>query len=256
MHSWFDDIRAKLRMNFQEGEIRLDEDRMIMIHLDAFGAFRRELIDTLGSAEARGLLMRMGYAAGARDAELARRLRGEHDLLDAFEIGPLLHAFEGLVAVEPARIDIDVARGRHHVLQTWRNSAEASAHLATLGVSKAPICWMQIGYASGYNSAFFGRSILFRETACRGMGHENCEIEGRPAQEWPDAEDDVAFLKPTSFVNRSFGTSTAATLSQFEMIGVSPSFISACRQVERVAGKTVTSRPEAVSIRRMFRLIP
>ena len=47
---------------------------------------------------------------------------------------------------------------------------------------------MQIGYASGYSSAFMGKRILFRETECSSMGAQHCRIVGKPVEEWQDAE--------------------------------------------------------------------
>jgi transcriptional regulator with GAF, ATPase, and Fis domain len=161
--------------------------------------------------------------------------------MDAFSVGPALHSLEGLVVVEPIRIEIDVEKGVHYVEQFWRNSAEASAHLSIFGVSGIPACWMQIGYASGYNSAFFGRSIIFREVECRGMGHEHCRIVGRPAAEWEDASEDASFLQPVSFVNRSLvEKQSSQELTRSDMIGASPGFISTCRQLEKVAATDAT----------------
>jgi DNA-binding NtrC family response regulator/predicted hydrocarbon binding protein len=235
------DLFERLTFRAEQGEIWLDQQRMLLLHLSAFASFRRELVDALGATAARGLLTRMGYAAGSRDAEFARRVRSDAKLMDAFSVGPALHSLEGLVVVEPVEIDIDVERGVHHVEQLWHNSAEASAHLSLFGVSGIPVCWMQIGYASGYNSAFFGRSIIFRETECCGMGHEHCRIVGRPAEEWDDAGEDISFLRPTSFVNRSLiEKGTSEDFARNDMIGASPGFVSTCRQLERVAPTSAT----------------
>ncbi|MFX8937902.1 V4R domain-containing protein, partial [Acinetobacter baumannii] len=93
-----------------------------------------------------------------------------------FAVGPQLHALEGFVAVEPVRIDIDVERGVHYVEQIWHDSAEALAHIEAVGFSSEAVCWMQVGYASGFNSALFGRPILFKEIECSGTGAAHCRI--------------------------------------------------------------------------------
>jgi hypothetical protein len=56
----------------ESGQIWLNENRMLLVHAEAQALLRRELIDTLGMERAQGLLMRMGYASGVRDAERAR----------------------------------------------------------------------------------------------------------------------------------------------------------------------------------------
>ena len=63
-----EDLRTRLRFCPDTGQIWLHEHRMLLIHADAQGTIRRELIDTLGFDRARGLLMRMGYEAGSHDA--------------------------------------------------------------------------------------------------------------------------------------------------------------------------------------------
>ena len=60
-------LRSRLRFNVDEGQIWLDENRMLLLHARAIGALRRELIDTVGDHEARGMLVRMGFVAGMQD---------------------------------------------------------------------------------------------------------------------------------------------------------------------------------------------
>jgi hypothetical protein len=68
------DLRSKLKFSFETGEIWLGENRMMLMHVAAMGAFRTEIIQSLGLERARGLLVRLGYASGVRDAELAKSL--------------------------------------------------------------------------------------------------------------------------------------------------------------------------------------
>ncbi|MFX8071334.1 XylR N-terminal domain-containing protein, partial [Acinetobacter baumannii] len=73
---------------------------MLLVHSGALAALRAELIRSLGPDRAAGLLMRMGYHSGVRDAETARRLVGDGPYEDVFLIGPALHQLEGVVEVE------------------------------------------------------------------------------------------------------------------------------------------------------------
>ncbi|MFZ2628809.1 MAG: XylR N-terminal domain-containing protein, partial [Rugosibacter sp.] len=101
----FDDLVSRLHLAPETGQIWLDGKRMFMLHLSAFGALRRELIESLGIDQARGLLTRMGHQSGSRDAELVNTLRKGSNVYDAFSIGPQLHAVEGVVRVEPITLD-------------------------------------------------------------------------------------------------------------------------------------------------------
>src|SRR5208282_1686194 len=66
------ELRSRVHFSSETGHIWLHEHRMLLVHADAQASLRKELIDTLGLERARGLLTRMGYASGVRDAELAR----------------------------------------------------------------------------------------------------------------------------------------------------------------------------------------
>ena len=107
------DIAARLRFAPEDGRIWLDDERAILLRASVFAGLRRELLESLGEDEARGLLTRIGYSAGAHDARLAINLRGSRNLTDVFAVGPQMHAREGFVAVEPIRIEIDVEKGVH-----------------------------------------------------------------------------------------------------------------------------------------------
>ncbi|WP_218578838.1 sigma-54-dependent Fis family transcriptional regulator [Vineibacter terrae] len=248
------DLAAHLRFSPQSGHIWLHDKRMLLIHAEAMGVLRRELIDSIGLDHARGLLTRMGYYAGARDAEIARKVRAQTSLHDMFIVGPQLHALSGIVQVETVRLDIDVERGRFDGEFLWKASSEDDEHIRHYGVGHEPACWMQIGYASGYTSEFMGRPILFRETECRAMGNEICRIVGRPVEDWTDAADDVRFLQIESFTKglsaaaatpRADAPRTAAgklptAFGDDDMVGASPGFNSTCQMVKRVASTRAT----------------
>jgi len=105
------DLRDLVRFSEKDGTIWLGESRMVLMHTSALGSLRKELVGSVGKEHARRLLTRMGYAAGARDAELAKRIRGERSLTDAFFTGPQLHMLEGIVRVTPISLSMDIEKG-------------------------------------------------------------------------------------------------------------------------------------------------
>ena len=109
-----DDLRAQVHFCSETGQIWLREHRMLLVHAEAQALLRKELIDTLGMSRARGLLMRMGYASGARDAEIARTRSQSASDLDAFMTGPQLHTLEGIVRVVPLQLEFDRAAGHFY----------------------------------------------------------------------------------------------------------------------------------------------
>ena len=195
------DLRQLLRFAADSGLIWLGETRMVLMHATALSELRKELINSVGMEQARRILTRMGFAAGKRDAELARKIRKSSNTLDAFVVGPQLHMLEGAVQVEPVHIDIDVERGRFLGEFIWHHSWEAEAHVKEFGKSEDPACWMQIAFASGYTSSFMGRFILFREVECAATGQPHCRIIGKPVEEWPDAHEYTPYYEADSIVS-------------------------------------------------------
>ena len=188
------DLRARLRFCPETGQIWLHEHRMILIHAEAQAILRRELIETLGMDRARGLLTRMGYAAGKIDFELARtRNRGSGDL-EAFMAGPQLHMLEGIAKVTTTALEYDRDAGTFYGDFLWENSWEAQWHKSHFGANSEPVCWSQIGYACAYASAFMGRPILYKEVECAGMGEDHCRIIGKPLEEWDDVNEYTRFF--------------------------------------------------------------
>ncbi len=197
-----DELRAQVHFCAETGQIWLHEHRMLLVHAEAQALLRKELIDTLGMSRARGLLMRMGYASGARDAELARARSQNASDIDAFMTGPSLHTLEGIVRVVPIRIEFDRAAGHFYGEFRWENSWEGQWHRHFYGTHHEPVCWTQIGYACGYTSTFMGRPILYKEVECSGMGANHCRIIGKPIAEWDDAEEHQKFFSPESIADQ------------------------------------------------------
>jgi DNA-binding NtrC family response regulator/predicted hydrocarbon binding protein len=196
------DLRRLLRFTPEDGSIWLGERRMVLLHTAALAALRHDLITSVGGDHARRILTRMGYACGLRDAEFAKRLRGERSWNEMFLVGPQLHMLEGAARVTPLKTDIDVATGRFYGEYRWDHSWEAYAHREKLGLADEPSCWILLGYASGYTSAFMGRLVLFKETACAACGADHCQIVGKPIEEWPDGEAQRAYFQPDSLLQK------------------------------------------------------
>ena len=160
---------------------------MLLLHARAFAALRKELLDSLGVQRARGLLVRLGFSSGQRDGEFAvKERRGGMRTEDAFMLGPQLHSIEGVAHVEMVRLEIDLTRKHFFGEFLWESAWECEAHVADLGYGEDPQCWSQIGYASGYTSAFMGRLVLYKEVECHSMGDSRCRIIGQPAEDWND----------------------------------------------------------------------
>lgn len=199
-----DDLLSQIRFDPAHGKIWLNEQRMLLYHASGMGLLRKELIDSLGSQRARGLMMRFGYHSGWKDAALARKLRPEITTADAFLVGPQLACIKGLVQVEPLELAFDVDAGTFIGRFEWTDSYEAETHLQHYGVAREPVCWTIIGYASGYTTYYMGKTIIFKEEVCAGCGDPHCRIVGKPAEEWADRAEIERLLLPDPIAEELF----------------------------------------------------
>lgn len=240
------DLWSKLRFEPQTGAVWLDEQRMLLVHSGALAALRAELIRSLGPDRAAGLLMRMGYHSGVRDAETARRLVGDGPYEDVFLIGPALHQLEGVVEVETVACELDVARGHFHGEFIWHEGWEAGAHLAEFGVGDRCTCWNQLGYATGYVSAFLSRPVRFVETHCRARGDAQCRIVGEAGPHITRADDpflpdDIgAQIERMAQEISALRAALEPVSPPHDLVGRAPAFLKAFRLLERAAGTDIT----------------
>ena len=243
------DLRRLVHFSAEDGTIWLGENRMVLLHVAALAELRKELFNLVGPEQARRILTRMGYACGTRDAELARKLRTGQDPIAAFVVGPQLHMLEGSVQVTPVKIEMDIAAGTFYGEFIWNNSWEAQAHAEEFGPQHDPVCWMLLGYASGYTSAFMDRFVLFKEVECSACGPDHCRIIGKPLAEWPDGAEHSAYYEADAIVSRLLELVTQVDVlrSSFKeprqienLIGDSPAFLRAYQLVSKAARTNVT----------------
>lgn len=238
-----------LRFNADTGHIWLDEQRMLLLHARALAALRKELFDSLGVERARGLLIRMGFASGQRDGELAvKQRRAGLKTHDAFLLGPQLHSIEGVVSVEKVQLDINLAQGQFYGEFLWTNSWEDEVNISDFGFGDDPACWTQIGYASGYTSTFMGQLVVYKEVECRSQGDALCRIVGQPADRWND-DAYVAYFQPQPFaaqlIDYQIGLDQLRSVQarrryDSKLVGVSPGFREAFELLSRAADNAIT----------------
>ena len=226
------------------GAIWLGDRRMVLLHTAALAALRQDLISSVGPDHARRLLTRMGYASGLRDAEFAKKTRSDRSLSEMFLVGPQLHMLEGAARVTPLKLEFDIASGHFNGEFRWDDSWEAYAHRQKYGVVDEPACWMLLGYASGYTTAFMGRLILFKEVACAACGADYCHIAGQPIEDWPDGEahrqyfaDDslLQTIETLSLQVEALKSTLEPTAAGGAMIGASKAFRRAHELMQRAA---------------------
>lgn len=187
------DLRELLSFSPSGGIIRFMGKRALLFDAVALGLLRKELIDSLGTAAARSILTRFGYAHGRRTAEA---LRQEFpSLLEDSQTGPRLHTLLGLVEVANSR-RTDGTSDEPVVEGDWINSYEVEQHLLHIGRSSEPVCWSLAGFAGGYVSAWAGREVYFIESRCCAKGDAICHMEGRFREKWgPELDEHLQYYQ-------------------------------------------------------------
>ncbi|MCC5857321.1 MAG: sigma 54-interacting transcriptional regulator [Ectothiorhodospiraceae bacterium] len=244
------ELASRLHLSFRSGHISLEGQRMVLLHTSALASLRRELVETLGMHRARGVLTRMGYASGQHDADMVRRMMPDACDNDLMSLGPQLHSLEGIVDVTPIRFEIDVAAGQFYGEFAWDNSHEAEGHLEQFGLHFDPVCWTQIGYASGYTSAVMRKPVLYREVQCRGRGDERCMIVGKLVSEWGDeVAEELRYFEPQRVADQivelqnqveHLRYSIDEKMESVDLVGGSPAFRETTAMIEKAASSDVT----------------
>lgn len=240
------EISSRLRFSFETGQIWLDEERMMLMHSSSLTALRKELIDTLGTERTRGILTRIGYAAGLRDAEIVKAsYKGLSDL-ELLHKGPLLHALEGMVKVELKDVEIDIKNGRYYIDAIWRNSLEHQIHQNLFGPSHYPIAWNELGHATGYVSGIMNRFILHKQIEITPLGPR---FIGMPLEEWDEVSQELKYYQSDSIVEHiltlqdqveDLRKSLPQSILPVDVIGDSPRFQEAWSLAKKASSSTVT----------------
>ncbi|WP_421956390.1 sigma 54-interacting transcriptional regulator [Polaromonas sp.] len=191
------ELADKLQFTPAEGRIWLADRRMVLLQSETFAALRAELVESLGPHGARGLLTRLGYHAGCRDAELAWKFAGHNASdIDVARTGAVLHALQGFAVSQTVVAGTSSGSDDFYAEWLWKDSIEDDAHIASHGIGGDPACWMEVGYSSGYLSTSMGRRILTREIECRASGQAQCRVVAKPVDRWEDAHEDLQYLEP------------------------------------------------------------
>jgi hypothetical protein len=139
--------------------------------------------------------MRLGFLSGRADARFVRTGWPGLHIDDAFTAGTRLHTFSGVVRVEPVFIEVDFRKKRFAGEFNWYDSVEAADFVRNNQHTTEPVCWTQLGYASGYASEFFDMLIVYKEVQCAAEGHAHCRVVGKPADLWGPNDPEVMLFR-------------------------------------------------------------
>lgn len=190
-------------MQFREGRVSFHGRRLILHDLHALGQFRRDLIEMMGSDQARRILTRKGFFWGQNDAAAMQSLYAWDSVEEWLKAGPMLVRIAGLSEGEMQIRRLELPAGAIELELVWQNSSEVEQHRNEFGRAEQPVCWALVGYASGYASYCLQRSIYFVETRCQATGAPDCAAVGKDLASWGgEIEPHIAFFHATDIKRR------------------------------------------------------
>lgn len=173
-----------LHFSPEQGKIFLKDSRVIVFDAAALGMLRKDLIDTLGLDRAKGFLIRYGWSCGFEAAMSIKEQFQWDNEMEWIYAGPTMHTLEGYVLAQPNIIDVNRQKGTWLIDVNWTNSFEAEQHIMHFGHHHEPVCWLLVGYAGGYGTAYLGKKVIYKEVECVGQGDEHCRVVGKTVEEW------------------------------------------------------------------------
>lgn len=178
------ELKLQEIIEFSNGQINLKGRRLMLHDIRAFGQLRKDLVEMVGIDQARQVFTRFGFFWGNADAAAMTRIFEWDSLTEWLKAGPHMHALQGVSRTVVKSMNMDPEQGKFHAEITWHDSAEAEAHLAESGRADDCICWILVGYASGYATFCFGKNIYFVEKKCRARGDRVCTAIGKDEISW------------------------------------------------------------------------
>ena len=177
-------LKENLKFDPENGVVTFGSQRMVIFSAHAIGRLMSKLMD-VGGVELAQVMMRIfGEAAGRDDAKLLKVEFSPDTDLDWLAMGPTLHTWEGIVKAVPTALEFDRDSGQFFMQGNWLNSFIAEQYVKLYGPTTFPVCWMLVGYATGYGSEFFGTPLVCRETMCVAKGDPHCQFTIKPPDDW------------------------------------------------------------------------
>ena len=179
-----DDLMLEELIEFSYGNVNLKQRRLIVHDVNALFQFRIDLVGMLGVHQMRRLLTRYGSFWGQADASAMQRVFEWDSPEEWIRAGTRLLSLQGMGRCAITSLAMDGGVGSFKMAITMYNTVEAEEYLTNSGQTEHAVCYMMMGYLSGYMSFCMNRNIYFIEEACRAKGDPACSSLGMEREPW------------------------------------------------------------------------
>jgi len=178
------DLKIEELIDFSEGWLSLKGRRLVIQDIHAFTQLRKDLLETIGIEQTRGILTRFGFFWGQADAAAMKRIFEWDNLREWILAGPRLQSIQGIARCVVKSLELDENSRNFRMEIIWNDCFEAREHLIEFGKGDQPMCWIMAGYSSGYATFCLKRDIYFMEEKCRARGDRVCMATGMEREAW------------------------------------------------------------------------
>ena len=174
-----EDLKFEELVHFTQESVKMHGRKLIVHDLHALGQLQRDLIKMLGFIEARRIMTRFGYFWGQADASSMQRNFTWDSQVEILKTGSKLIMLQGMGKTELIINEFNEKIEHYNVEIICNDSSMAETHIAEMGTSEYSVCWLLIGYASGYATFCLGKSVYFIEKECIAKGDSCCRVIGK-----------------------------------------------------------------------------
>jgi sugar diacid utilization regulator/predicted hydrocarbon binding protein len=178
-----------LQISHVDGLLNTENERALLIPVNAFGILQRDLIKNIGIDRMKSFFFNYGWKLGEADAKDILKIPNL-SLKEKIFYATKYHEAKGHVRTEIGEEHVEFDENGKIIsfkfTGKWDQSYEAEQHILNLGLSDCPVCYSLTGYASGSVSKLTGEIVIYQETQCIGQGAPCCIVEGRLLSDWED----------------------------------------------------------------------
>jgi predicted hydrocarbon binding protein len=157
------------------GEIRISNQRYVLLSAISIPATRQEIARTLGEETANMIIYNTGHACGISDARTYHKAMNVSDPVEKLSAGPIQFSYRGFAFVDIFPESKPSPDENYFLIYDHPNSFELEP-LEGVAKPTKPICHFNAGYSAGWCTESFGVPLEAREIMCKATGGKNCRF--------------------------------------------------------------------------------